>query len=70
MPAIVLYAMLAAAQRAAENEEQRRRRDRWIRDDDRKPGAWPGRDAGSPLKPLVRAIRAAIGLVPAAEAEA
>jgi hypothetical protein len=70
MPAIVLYAMLAAAQRAAEHEEQRRRRDRWIRDDDRKPESWPGRDARTPLKPLVQAIRAAIGLVPAVEAHA
>ncbi len=65
MPAIVLHAMLAAAQRAAEHEEQQRLRDRRIRDDDRKPEAWPGGDAGGSLRALILALRACVGLVTA-----
>lgn len=65
MPAIALYAMLEAAQRAAEHEQQRRLRDRRIRDDDRKPEPWSGPDVGTALRPLILAIRTIAGLVTA-----
>jgi hypothetical protein len=65
MPAITLYAMLAAAQRAAEHEEQQRLRDRQIRDDDRKPDPWPSRDRRTPERRLALVLRAAVALVPA-----
>jgi hypothetical protein len=68
MPAIALYAMLEAAQRAADHDEQRRLRDRHIRDDARKPEPWSGPDVGSALRPLVLAIRAIAGLVTAGAA--